>query len=217
MFPALLATLRDLSTEDMELYRASMPRDLLDGTLPAKSIERLGFEATPEWLALHFSEQAGREAVGAWALKLVASRLQEGSVRDLIEQHAVDESRHQKIFRRLSELYGGFDLNEDSAEMTMREKATLAVINHADFHLSDFIADAHISEVNSLFHLTFIRGELIKSGARDAVRKAISSLVADEKYHVLYTARLCVHFLKRNPDHKHYVARSTNYFFKGST
>nr|WP_314428780.1 hypothetical protein [uncultured Brevundimonas sp.] len=199
----------------MELYRVSMPRGLLDGTLPAESIERLGFEATPEWLALHFSEQAVREAVGALALKLVASRLPEGSVRDLIEQHAVDESRHQKIFRRLSELHGGCDLHEDSTKMTVREKETLAVINHADFHLPDFIVDTHISEVNSLFHLTFIRDKLIKNGANDAVRKAISSLVADEKYHVLYTARLCVHFLKRNPAHKHYVARSTEYFFKG--
>lgn len=194
-----------------------MPRGLLDGTLPAKSIEHLGFEATPEWLALHFSEQAVREAVGALALKLVASRLPEGSVRDLIEQHAVDESRHQKIFRRLSELHGGGNLHEDSIKMTVREKETLAVINHAGFYLPDFIVDTHVSEVNSLFHLTFIRGELIKNGANNAVRKAISSLVADEKFHVLYTARMCVHFLKRNPAHKYYVARSTKYFFKGST
>ncbi|WP_297934706.1 hypothetical protein [uncultured Brevundimonas sp.] len=216
MFSALRAALRDLSTGDLGLYRVSMPRGLLDGTLPAKAIEGLGFEATPAWLTLHFSEQAVREAVGASALKLVASRLPEGNVRDLIEQHAIDESRHQKIFRRLSELHGGCDLHEDSTEMTVREEETLAVINHADFHFPNFIVDTHISEVNSLCHLTFIRGELIKSGADDAVRKAISSLISDEKYHVLYTARMCVHFLKRNSAHKSYVARSTKYFFEGS-
>jgi len=216
MFAALRASLSDLSVEDLELYRVSMPHGIIDGTLSATTLKALNFTATSEWLSAHFSEQAVREEVGTKALKLVASRLPKGTVRDLMEQHAADENRHKKIFKRLSELYGGYG-SQDEEIKKLRESESLAVINHPNFRFQNFIFDTHISEVNSLWIISFINDQVNNISSNPAAIKAISSLIADEERHVLYTARLFIHFIKRNQYDDLYIRRSSQHFFRGSS
>jgi hypothetical protein len=119
---------------------------------------------------------------------------------DGILRHALDESRHSRLFVRLTErAFPNFLSAESGArfEMTLPSIATHARaktgsrIPHA--HLIDHLAQMNIGEIRTRLHMHLfapIVFGLTPEGNRTAVRRILEVLVRDEVRHIGYTASL---------------------------
>lgn len=215
MFPSLRAALRDLTSRDLAVYASIMPPSFIDGSLALRRDAELASQvADPRWLGRLFSDHSVRERIGADALLAVSERLSIVRIRRLIRQHGLDEARHAEIFTALARLFPPVELDADrSAAITALEAETTSALAREPFSFHEFLTDTHVSEVDSLHHLTALKAALAQTDATSRILLALDTLIGDERFHVFYTARLLVMAYGAGSVSKPYIAKSVSNFY----
>jgi hypothetical protein len=158
--------------------------------------------ANATWMILSLVRNAQREGQGATDLWSLAACSADGNEQQLIKRHAVDESRHAKVYLALLDL--SFP---DAVDPSFRQQMEAFSPNYALAKetrpvdgslyaktptLDDFV-QMNIAEIRTTIHHLMQRAALEEHcppANLPRVRKLLTSLLRDELGHVAYTARL---------------------------
>lgn len=158
--------------------------------------------ANAQWLAISLITNAEREGDGATRLWSMAACADDAEERQLLKQHAVDESRHARLYLALFDLaFPGAAPAEFRKELDQLSpgfvmSAPLFVVEGSPYArpptLDDFM-QMNIAEIRTTIHHVFQRAALAAHVPADSwprVNGILDSLFGDELKHVAYTARL---------------------------
>lgn len=216
MFDSLATALEELTPRERGVYALMMPTTLTSGALAARRDAVLNHQVEDSvWLGRLFSDHSVRERIGAEALLAVSERLTAVRVQALMRQHGLDEARHAEIFLALARLFPPVDLDADrQAAIAALKAETSAVLAGEKFSFHEFLADTHVSEVDSLHHLTALKAALTTRHADPRILPALETLIADEMFHVFYTARLLVIAFESGSISDRYIEKSVSNFYE---
>jgi hypothetical protein len=158
--------------------------------------------ANPRWLILSLMRNAQREGQGATDLWSLAACAVDADEQQLIKRHAVDESRHAKVYLAILDLAFP-DAVEPSFRREMdafspdyglaQEPRPVAGSLYAKAPTLDDFVQMNIAEIRTTIHHLMQRAALeahCPTANLPRVIKLLSSLLRDELGHVAYTAAL---------------------------
>ena len=171
----------------------------------------------PRWLAQSLVANAIKEGEGSQKLWQLAGRTPAPEVAEQIRQHAIDESRHARMYIGLLEiafpeatdellrptlfaLSPGYTQKDRPPESPPANEATVL----------DEIIQMNIGEIRTRIHQLLLRPVIIAHCAQERHRKLsgiLDSLLADETRHIEYTARLIDQACERG--HEAFVRTTT--------
>jgi hypothetical protein len=194
------------SGEECPAYMAALDRALLRELPPfgAESYAQTYRDASANghWLAISLITNAEREGDGAtrlWSMSACSPARKEQS---LLKRHAVDESRHARLYLDLLDLVFPDavtpefreELNQLSPGFTMRQQ--LFVVEGSPYgrepSVDDFV-QMNIAEIRTTIHHLLQRAALAAHCPEHSLPRMfriLDSLLRDELYHVEYTAVL---------------------------
>jgi hypothetical protein len=158
--------------------------------------------ANAKWLIFSLMRNAQREGQGATDLWSLAACAADGSEQQLIKRHAVDESRHAKVYLALLDL-----AFPDAVDPAFRKELDAFSPDYALAHqprpvagslyaksptLDDFV-QMNIAEIRTTIHHLMQRAALEAHCPAENLPRALKllgSLLRDELGHVAYTAVL---------------------------
>ena len=155
-----------------------------------------------KWLAISLISNAQREGQGAGDLWTLAACADNEAERQLIKRHAVDESRHARLYLALLDLAfpdavdPAFrkELDVVSPGFTMAQEPSVVVGSpYATRPTIDLYVQMNIAEIRTTIHHLLQRAALaLHCPAANLPRatKVLDSLFRDELSHVSYTAEL---------------------------
>jgi hypothetical protein len=156
----------------------------------------------PRWLAISIIANAQREGQGATDLWSLAACAEDPAVMELIKKHAVDESRHAKLYLSLLDLVfpdvveEGFrkELNSVSPGFTLQQPLfSLPNSDYARNPSIDDLVQMNIAEIRTTLHHLMQRKAVFRHAPlenQQSINKILDSLLVDELNHVGYTAEL---------------------------
>src|SRR5688572_20804510 len=156
----------------------------------------------PEWLAISLATNAEREGDGAQRLWSLAASTEDPEVAAQIKQHAIDESRHSKIYLKIVDLVfeGAFEekfrreMNILSPGYTHRMMPVAKAGSPFSHSITlDDLIQMNIAEIRTAIHHMLQRPMLrafCPKASYAKVRHLQRSLLTDEVKHVAYTAKL---------------------------
>lgn len=158
--------------------------------------------ANPTWLVLSLARNAQREGQGATDLWSLAACAPDGDEQQLLKRHAVDESRHAKVYLALLDL-----AFPDTVEPSFRAQMDAFSPDYALAQqprpvpgslyakaptVDDFV-QMNIAEIRTTIHHLMQRAAIEQhcpAANLPRVTKLLGSLLRDELGHVAYTAVL---------------------------
>ncbi|HWO26750.1 MAG TPA: hypothetical protein VNO30_48810 [Kofleriaceae bacterium] len=158
--------------------------------------------ANPTWLILSLVRNAQREGQGATDLWSLAACATDGHEQKLLKRHAVDESRHAKVYLALLDLsfpdavdpIFRSEMNAFSPDYALaREPRPVAGSLYAKPPTLDDFVQMNIAEIRTTIHHLMQRAALeTHCPAANLPRaiKLLNALLRDELSHVAYTAVL---------------------------
>jgi hypothetical protein len=158
--------------------------------------------ANPTWMVLSLMRNAQREGQGATDLWSLAACATDSHEQQLIKRHAVDESRHAKVYLALLDLAfpdavePGFRKEMDAFSpdysLAQQPRPVEGSLYAKSPTLDDFV-QMNIAEIRTTIHHLMQRAALEEhcpAANLPRVRKLLDSLLRDELGHVAYTAAL---------------------------
>ncbi len=154
----------------------------------------------PEWFANILVGNASTEGWGSSKLWQLAGKTLEEPISALIQQHAMDEARHSRIYSRMVELvFPGTVTQAQKDELasfapTFRSKdrpEPLPPYNHQE--VLDNLLQMNVAEIRTMVNQLLVRPVLLvycPEESRARVTRMLDRLMWDETRHVGYTAHL---------------------------
>jgi hypothetical protein len=171
------------------------------GTDAYRSVYRRA-SADPRWMILSLVRNAQREGQGATDLWSLAACAVDGDEQRLIKRHAVDESRHAKVYLALLDLSfpdgvepsfrKEMDAFSPDYSLAQQPRPVEGSLYAKAPTLDDFV-QMNIAEIRTTIHHLMQRAALEEhcpAANLPRVIKLLSSLLRDELGHVAYTAAL---------------------------
>lgn len=156
--------------------------------------------ADPSWLAHSLVMNAAKEGEGSRKLWELAGKASDATVSVQIRNHAIDESRHARLYINMLELTFQnsiepslrLELDKLSPGYTKRDHL-VKLSSHSKLQIYDEIIQMNIGEIRTRIHQLLLQPVIMvhcDSSMRGRVSSILNSLVQDETKHILYTARL---------------------------
>lgn len=163
-----------------------------------QKFRRLATDA--QWLAHMLVVNADVEGEGARKLWALAEHCPDASITPQIKRHAVDESRHAKLYASVLGLVFGQPKSEALRERlrnTSPNYASKDVLQQqcavSDEQLLDDLIQMNLGEARTRIHQMLFQPVLVayaKPEMRPRVTKVMDGLLGDETAHICYTAKL---------------------------
>lgn len=159
--------------------------------------------ANARWMMFSLMRNAQREGQGATDLWSLAACALDGDERQLLKRHAVDESRHAKVYLALLDLSfpdavdPSFRKEMDSFSpdyALVQEPSPVTGSQYAKDPTIDDFVQMNIAEIRTTIHHLMQREALEEHCPAENLPRAIkilNALLRDELGHVAYTALLC--------------------------
>ena len=158
------------------------------------------YAADPHWLATSLLANAEVEGDGAAKLWKIAAYAGRDVHARLVQQHAVDEARHARLYLHMLERVfpGALD---PQLRQAARSMAPALSMNHAlersdparPLRLLDDFVQMNIGEIRTRIHQQLLRPVILAhcpTSERERITRSLDSLLADETRHIAYTAEL---------------------------
>jgi hypothetical protein len=154
----------------------------------------------PHWLAASLVANAEVEGDGARKLWRIAGYAERENESKLVQQHAVDEARHAKLYIYMLDTVfpGAMDQELQAAtkamspQISMREALTRSA-PVSTLRLLDDLVQMNIGEIRTRIHQQLLRPVILAhcpAGERRRIEQALDALLRDETRHIAYTAEL---------------------------
>jgi hypothetical protein len=157
----------------------------------------------PYWLATSLVANAEVEGDGARKLWNIAGSAGTDSDARMIQQHAVDEARHAKLYlHMLNTVFPGAmgpDLELASKAMSPAMSMAEALPSKSpvsQVRLLDDLVQMNIGEIRTRIHQQLLRPVILAHCPltnRQKIERALDALLKDETRHIAYTAELIEH------------------------
>jgi hypothetical protein len=154
----------------------------------------------PAWLAACLVQNAQVEGDGSRKLWNLAGRAASPRIAGLVRQHAIDESRHARLYLIMTDLSFPRALAEDLKEAAAQFSPRLGRGDHPpmlppdpDEVVLDELIQMNIGEIRTRIHQLLLRPMLLahtKESKRPSLQRVLDSLLRDETKHIAYTAQL---------------------------
>jgi hypothetical protein len=154
----------------------------------------------PYWLASSLVANAEVEGDGARKLWKIAGYAGEQAEEKLIQQHAVDEARHAKLYIYMLETVFPGVLDEDLKTATREMSPPISMRESVErsepvqrLRLLDDLVQMNIGEIRTRIHQQLLRPVILAHSPleqRDRITRSLDSLLRDETKHIAYTAEL---------------------------
>jgi hypothetical protein len=154
----------------------------------------------PHWLALSLVANAAREGEGARKLWRLAGRTADPEIAEQVRRHAVDESRHARLYIAMLEtVFPGAVPERSRRELTdlspgYRLSDRPPVVRRVPPHrVLDELIQMNLGEIRTRINQLLL-GPVVTEHCpfprRPRLGKLLGSLMDDETRHIAYTARL---------------------------
>ena len=156
--------------------------------------------ADPHWLAASLVGNAQVEGDGARKLWNLAGRTEDANIAGQIRVHAIDESRHARLYVAMLDLVFPDAVGEElrpavgalSPGYTIKDRPAEAEHSPIEW-VRDEIIQMNLGEIRTRIHQLLLRPVLkawCPESERPRLHKVLDSLLQDETLHIQYTARL---------------------------
>jgi hypothetical protein len=154
----------------------------------------------PQWLAASLVANAQVEGDGARKLWNLVSRTGDGNIAAQVRVHAVDESRHARLYIAMLDIAFPDAVSEElrpalsalSPGYTVKDRPTGMEQSPIEW-VHDEIIQMNLGEIRTRIHQLLLRPVLrawCAEPARPRLQRVLDSLLRDETLHIQYTARL---------------------------
>jgi len=154
----------------------------------------------PQWLAASLVANAEVEGDGARKLWRIAGYAERENEAKLVQQHAVDEARHARLYIYMLDTVfpGALDEQLQAATKAMWPPISMGVtLNRSApvtaLRLLDDLVQMNIGEIRTRIHQQLLRPVILAhcpASERERIARALDALLRDETRHIGYTAEL---------------------------
>jgi hypothetical protein len=154
----------------------------------------------PYWLATSLVANAEVEGDGARKLWNIAGSAGTDNDARMIQQHAVDEARHAKLYiHMLNTVFpGAMDADLELASKARSPAMSMAEVlpsmtPASQIRLLDDLVQMNIGEIRTRIHQQLLRPVILAHSPvaeRNKIARALDALLKDETRHITYTAKL---------------------------
>jgi bacterioferritin (cytochrome b1) len=167
----------------------------------------------PHWLANSLIANAAKEGEGSRKLWDLTSRTEAPEVADQIRHHAIDESRHARLYIEMLDMAFPAAIDDDfrstlyalSPGYTIKDSPEPSLSSSEAIVLDELI-QMNIGEIRTRIHQLLLRPMILAHCPQencDRLKRILDSLLADETKHIEYTANLIEEFIDKG--HSNFV------------
>lgn len=199
-----LEALREHGTERLEKYAASL-QAACSNYPPPYGMAWYGDKyraaaSDPNWLAMSLVANAAKEGEGAQKLWGLVSRTADQNVAHQIRMHAVDESRHARLYIVMLETAFPCAVSQELHQDLLNLSPGYSIRDWPSpsrsapvSHVLDELIQMNIGEIRTRIHQLLLRPVITAYCPPDRqpkLKRTLDSLLEDETRHIEYTARL---------------------------
>lgn len=146
--------------------------------------------------AVRLHEHAISEAVGSAVIMQVAKFQENPKTKQVLEDHAKDESRHSRLLKMAGDEIGDFPVGKLS-KVLERAKSE---IGNFDGNMGNFYCSMHVAELRNLFVLRDYIARISKMEVSYSAKlvSLFQEILSDEMRHVEYTRVLLLPWLRKS-------------------
>lgn len=158
------------------------------------------YAADPHWLATSLVANAEVEGDGATKLWNIAGRSDQQEMARLIQQHAVDEAGHARLYLSMLKLVFPDALSPDLSGALQSLPPSLSMYGELPngqaaptMRMLDDLVQMNIGEIRTRIHQQLLRPVILAHcpvPQRARIERALDGLLEDETRHIAYTAQL---------------------------
>lgn len=164
--------------------------------------------SSPEWLAQSLVGNAAKEGEGAQKLWDLACRIDDPGIAEQVRRHAIDESRHSRVYVGMLELTFPGAISDDlrpllkqlSPGYSARDRLDVGAPSSLE-QVIDELVQVNIGEIRTRIHQLLLRPVIMTYSAETDHTKLsglLQSILSDETRHVAYTATLLETFIDQD-------------------
>lgn len=206
-----IKALKEKGTESIDNYAAIL-HDAFELSPPPFSMEWYGKKyrkatCNPMWLANSLIENATKEGEGARGLWQLASSIGICEIAEQVRIHAIDESRHARLYIAMLDLAFPNMVTQDFRSrlygLSPSYKAKDCLNNlpvATEANLLDQLIQMNIGEIRTRINQLLLRPVIVAHcpfSQRKRLMRILDSLLHDETKHIEYTACLINQFVKK--------------------